>query len=126
MTSLFQEQNIESIRVSKGLKVREIHNAVELSFSRLDSQLKAKLQKLSGWKSVIKLEKEQLGSLIEKIEDQILTSSHFEIISQSYGLTHKMSQLHEIPVQSFLITPISADFSRYTCIYITGYNIIKI
>ena len=44
----FQEKNVESVKSAKDERVREIHGAVEVMISKLESQLKTKLLTLTG------------------------------------------------------------------------------
>lgn len=112
LISLVQEvnRNVDSVRVAKDERVREIRNAVELMIARLDSQLKNKLLTLMGQKNVLSAETEQLEALLLEIEHQLYSRSKSELINQSSEFSQTIHQIRKKPMASFVTAPVPADF----------------
>lgn len=104
------ERNVESVRLAKDERVREIRNAVELMIARLDSQLKTKLLTLMGQKDSLTQETEQLEHLLHEIEHQLHTCSRSELITKSGDLSRMIHAIRKKPMTSFVTAPVPADF----------------
>ncbi|XP_022185884.2 E3 ubiquitin-protein ligase TRIM37 [Nilaparvata lugens] len=104
------ERNVESVRVAKDERVREIRNAVELMIARLDAQLKAKLLVLMGQKSSLIQETEQLEALLQDIDQHLHKCAKSELIGQSASLLRMIHHLRKKPMASFVTAPVPADF----------------
>lgn len=108
--SIFQEQNVETVRNAKDEKVREIRNAVELMVGRLDSHLKLKLLTLMRQKSSLTQETEQLEQLLQEIEHQLNTCSRSQLIMKSPELLKMIHQVRLKPMACYVTAPVPADF----------------
>ncbi|KAL5017120.1 hypothetical protein ScPMuIL_006709 [Solemya velum] len=106
------ERNIESVRNAKDERVREIRNAVELMIARLESQLKSKLQTLTGQRGQLTQETEQLETLIQRVTHQLTSSGKNEFITLSSGdILNTFKLVQTKPMTSFVTAPVPADFN---------------
>ncbi|KAG1714255.1 E3 ubiquitin-protein ligase TRIM37 [Nymphon striatum] len=112
LISLVQEveRNVESVRLAKDERVREIRTTVELMIARLDSQLKCKLLTLMGQKHSLNQETEQLESLLQEVEQQLHSCRKSELIQKTADLLHMINEVYRRPMTTFVTAPVPADF----------------
>lgn len=104
------EQNVETVRLAKDEKVREIRNAVELMVNRLDSHLKLKLVTLMRQKTSLNEQTEQLEQLLNEIEHQMNSCSRSQLITKSPELLKMIHQVRLKPMTCYVMTPVPNDF----------------
>ncbi|XP_045485022.1 E3 ubiquitin-protein ligase TRIM37-like isoform X9 [Pieris rapae] len=104
------ERNVESVRAAKDERVREMRQAVELIYSRLDSAFGAKILTLMEQKNCLTQETEQLEHLLQEVEHKLDASTKCELIAKSGEMSETIHQLSIKPMASIVTAPVPADF----------------
>lgn len=129
---MLKERNVESVKAAKEERLRETRNAMHAMQTKLDDQLKIKLDALNGneifyyfhqisffehyfyivQRLQFSRETELIEHVLQDIEHRVQTSGKAEVIIKQQDLLNSIQMIYRKPMTSFVTTPIPCDFPR--------------